>query len=70
VTWPQPRPPGRSARARQLVGVVTARDLLRVFPRPEEDIQAQIVEAVLIGYLGYAVDDTKSLPAPQRDELR
>ena len=99
-----------------LLGVVTPRDLLRVFLRPEEDIQAQIEQDVLIGYLGtnpalvhvevndgvvrlagelerksmltriwpavravdgvidaggelgYALDDTKPLPAPDRDE--
>jgi CBS domain-containing protein len=35
-----------------LLGVVTPRDLLRVFLRPEEDIRAQIEQDVLIGYLG------------------
>jgi CBS-domain-containing membrane protein len=35
-----------------LLGVVTARDLLRVFLRPDEDIQAEIVNDVLSGYLG------------------
>lgn len=100
----------------QLLGVVSPRDLLRVFLRPDEDIHAQIVKDVLISYLGtnpalvhvqvsngvvrlagelerksmltriwpavravdgvidvdgdlgYAFDDTKPLPAPERDE--
>jgi CBS domain-containing protein len=99
-----------------LLGVVSPRDLLRVFLRPDEDIEAQVVKDVLIGYLGtspalvhvevsdsvvrlagelerksmltriwpavpavdgvidvggdlgYAFDDTKPLPAPERKE--
>ena len=100
----------------QMLGVVSPRDLLRFFLRPDEDIQAQIVKDVLIGYLatnpalvhvevsdgvvrlagelerksmltriwpavravdgvidvdgdlGYAFDDTRPPPAPERDE--
>ena len=36
----------------KLLGVVTARDLLRVFLRPDEDIKAEIVNDVLSRYLG------------------
>ena len=35
-----------------LLGVVSARDLLRVFLRPDEDIKAEIVNDVLSRYLG------------------
>lgn len=36
----------------QLVGVVTARDLLRVFLRPDATIKRQIIRDVLLEYLG------------------
>ena len=36
----------------QLLGAVSPRDLLHVFLRPDEDIQAQVVTDVLIGDLG------------------
>jgi CBS-domain-containing membrane protein len=35
-----------------LLGVVSPRDLPRVFLRPDEDIETQVVKDVLIGYLG------------------
>jgi CBS domain-containing protein len=35
-----------------LLGLVSARDLLRVFLRPDEDIKAEIVDDVLSRYLG------------------
>ena len=36
----------------KLLGVVSARDLLRVFLRPDEDIKAEIVDDLLSCYLG------------------
>ena len=36
----------------KLLGLVSARDLLRVFLRPDEEIKAEIVRDVLSGYLG------------------
>lgn len=36
----------------KLLGVVSPRDLLRVFLRPDEEIRAQIIREVLAGYLG------------------
>ena len=36
----------------KLLGVVTARDLLRIFLRPDEAIKRQINRDVLLGYLG------------------
>lgn len=36
----------------KLLGVVSARDLLRVFLRPDEDIKAEIITDVLARYLG------------------
>ena len=36
----------------KLLGLVSARDLLRVFLRPDEDIKAEIVDDVLSRYLG------------------
>jgi len=36
----------------KLLGVVTARDLLRVFLRPDEAIRQQVYQDVLLGYLG------------------
>ncbi len=36
----------------QLLGVVSPRDLLRVFLRPDEEIRTQIIREVLAGYLG------------------
>ena len=36
----------------KLLGVVSPRDLLRVFLRPDEEIRAQIIREVLVGYLG------------------
>ena len=36
----------------KLLGVVGPRNLLRVFLRPDEEIQAEIIKDVLIGYLG------------------
>lgn len=36
----------------KLLGVVSPRDLLRVFLRPDEEIRAQIIHEVLVGYLG------------------
>jgi CBS domain-containing protein len=35
-----------------LLGLVSARDLLRVFLRPDQDIKAEIVDDILFGYLG------------------
>jgi CBS domain-containing protein len=36
----------------KLLSVVSPRDLLRVFLRPDDDIRAEIIEDVLAGYLG------------------
>lgn len=36
----------------KLLGVVSPRDLLRVFLRPDEELRAQIIREVLVGYLG------------------
>ncbi len=36
----------------KLLGAVSPRDLLRVFLRPDEEIRAQIIREVLVGYLG------------------
>ena len=36
----------------KLLGVVSPRDLLRVFLRPDEEIRTEIVDDVLAGYLG------------------
>ena len=36
----------------KLLGVVTPRDLLRVFLRPDGDIRTEIIDDVLAGYLG------------------
>ncbi len=36
----------------KLLGVVSPRDLLRVFLRPDEEIRAQVIREVLTGYLG------------------
>ena len=36
----------------KLLGVVSPRDLLRVFLRPDEEIKAEVVDGVLAGYLG------------------
>jgi CBS domain-containing protein len=36
----------------KMVGVVTPRDLLRVFLRPDEEIRSDIISEVLVGYLG------------------
>jgi CBS-domain-containing membrane protein len=36
----------------KLLGVVSPRDLLRVFLRPDEEIRAEIIDEVLTGYLG------------------
>jgi CBS domain-containing protein len=36
----------------KLLGVVSPRDLLRVFLRPDEEIKAEIADEVLAGYLG------------------
>lgn len=36
----------------KLLGMVSSRDLLRVFLRPDEQIRAEIVSEVLTGYLG------------------
>ena len=36
----------------KLLGVVSPRDLLRVFLRPDDDIRAEIIGDVLAGYLG------------------
>ncbi|HTX27155.1 MAG TPA: CBS domain-containing protein [Streptosporangiaceae bacterium] len=100
----------------KLVGVVGPRNLLRVLLRPDDEIRAEIVNDVLVGYLatnpalvqvevtngvvrlagelearsmlaligsairavegvidvqgelGYAIDDTRPLPAPERDQ--
>ena len=99
-----------------LLGVVGPRNLLQVFLRPDDEIRAEIINDVLVGYfgtnpalvrvevtdgvvrlagelerksmldfirsevravdgvigvegeLGYAIDDTRPLPAPERDE--
>jgi CBS domain-containing protein len=40
----------------KLVGVVSARDLLRVFLRPDEDIKAEVVNDVLSRYQGTSPD--------------
>lgn len=100
----------------KLLGVVGPRNLLQVFLRPDDEIQAEVIKDVLVGYLGtnpalvqvevtdgvvrvageverksmlglirtairavdgvidvegelgYAIDDTTPLPAPERDE--
>jgi CBS domain-containing protein len=36
----------------KLLGAVSPRDLLRVFLRPDDEIRAQIIREVLVGYLG------------------
>ena len=36
----------------KLVGVISPRELLRVFLRPDEKIREQIIQDVLVGYLG------------------
>ena len=36
----------------KLLGVVSPRDLLRVFLRPDDDIRTEIIDDVLAGYLG------------------
>ena len=36
----------------KLLGVVSPRDLLRVFLRPDDDIRIEIIEDVLAGFLG------------------
>jgi CBS domain-containing protein len=36
----------------KLLGVVSPRDLLRLFLRPDEEIRAQVIREVLVGYLG------------------
>jgi hypothetical protein len=36
----------------KLLGMVSPRDLLRVFLRPDEEIRAEIIREVLAGYLG------------------
>jgi CBS domain-containing protein len=36
----------------KLLGVVSPRDLLRVFPRPDHEIRTEIIDDVLAGYLG------------------
>jgi CBS-domain-containing membrane protein len=38
----------------RLVGIVTRRDLLRVFLRPDRDIRAEVIEQVLVGTLWLA----------------
>ncbi|MCZ7462026.1 CBS domain-containing protein [Streptomyces sp. WMMC940] len=40
----------------RLVGIVTRRDLLQVFLRPDPEIRLQVVEEVLVGALGLAPD--------------
>jgi CBS domain-containing protein len=100
----------------KLLGVVAPRNLLQVFLRPDDEIRAEIIKDVLVGYLGtnpamvqvvvtdgvvrlvgelerksmlalirpavravdgvievegepgYAIDDTRPQPAPERDE--
>jgi CBS domain-containing protein len=49
----------------KLLGVVSPRELLRVFLRPDEEIQAQTMREVLVdaeGEFSYPIDDTR-LPA-------
>ena len=41
-----------TGEGRKLLGVVSARDLLRVFLRPDTAIRADVVDDVLAGYLG------------------
>jgi CBS-domain-containing membrane protein len=41
-----------TGEAGELLGMVSPRDLLRVFLRPDEEIKAEIVSDVLAGYLG------------------
>lgn len=40
----------------RLIGIVTRRDLLRVFLRTDEDIRREVIDDVLVGALGLAPD--------------
>jgi CBS domain-containing protein len=70
--------------AGKLVGVVSPRDLLRVFLRPDDDIRTESIGDVLAGYVGtnpalvqvdvegllsYAIDDTRRPHRPEHDEI-